>query len=114
MMRSSSLRSRPTKPILWIKVLLDSGLQNESVEPLIDFLAILVSKLWPNFRILIKEIPENYLPNSCNIWNFWHNFGIRNARKSIKGSKDSYYSLESNITLSHNIGSLDRPMTSSK
>jgi len=44
---------------------------------------------------------------------FGHNFRTRNARKSIKGSKDSYYSLESNKTLSYNSGSLDRPMTSS-
>ena len=32
------------------------------------------------------------------------NFGIRNARKSTKGSKDSYSSLESNQILSHNFG----------
>jgi len=44
---------------------------------------------------------------------FGHNFGTRNARKSIKGSKDSYHSLESHKTLSHEIGSVDRPMTSS-
>ena len=37
---------------------------------------------------------------------FWHNFWTRNARKSIKGSKGSYYSLESKTTLSHEIGSL--------
>jgi len=37
---------------------------------------------------------------------FGLNFGTRNARKSIKGSKDSNYSLESNQTLSYNIGSL--------
>jgi len=32
-----------------------------------------------------------------------HNFGTTNARKSIKGSKDAYHSLESNKTLSHEI-----------
>jgi len=32
----------------------------------------------------------------------------------MKGSKDPYYSLESNKVLSHKIGSLDQPMTSSK
>jgi len=34
-----------------------------------------------------------------------HNFGTRNARKSIKGSKYSYSSLESNQILSHSFGS---------
>jgi len=37
---------------------------------------------------------------------FVYNFETRNARKSIKGSKDLYYSLVSNKTLSHEIGSL--------
>jgi len=32
----------------------------------------------------------------------------------IKGSKDSYYSQESNKALSHKIGLLDKLMTSSK
>jgi len=36
-----------------------------------------------------------------------HNFETRNTRKSIKGAKDWYYSLESNKILSHEIGSLD-------
>jgi len=36
---------------------LDSKLQYESSEGLMDFLAFLVQKLWPNFRILIREIP---------------------------------------------------------
>jgi len=26
-----------------------------------------------------------------NLWHFCHNFGTRNARKSIKHSKDLYY-----------------------
>jgi len=43
---------------------------------------------------------------------FSHNFGPRNARKLIKGSKDAYYSLESNIALSHQIGLLDQLMIS--
>jgi len=36
---------------------LDSMLQYESLEGLIDFLAFLVQKLWPNFRKLIREMP---------------------------------------------------------
>jgi len=36
---------------------LDSRLQYESLEGLMDFLAFPVQKLWPNFRILIRDIP---------------------------------------------------------
>jgi len=48
-------------------------------------------------------IPKEFLQDlgSCD-----HNFGTRNSRKSIRDSKDTYYSLESKKTLSHNFGSL--------
>jgi len=39
---------------------------------------------------------------------FCHNVWTRNARKSIKGSKDSYCGLESKKTLSYKIGSIVR------
>jgi len=42
-----------------------------------------------------------------NFRKFGHNFRTRKARKSIKVSKDSYYSLESHKALSHEIGSFD-------
>jgi len=45
---------------------------------------------------------------------FGHNFGPRNAGKLTAGSKDWYYSLESNEILSHKIGLLDQTMTASK
>ena len=38
------------------RTILDSRLQYESFEDLMDFLAFLVQKLWPNFWILIREI----------------------------------------------------------
>jgi len=44
-----------------------------------------------------------------NIRLFYHNSWTRNATKSIKPSKDSYYVLESNKILSHKIGSIGRP-----
>jgi len=92
--------SRPIKSILWIKVLLDYRLQYESLEGLIDFVAFLVQKLWQNNQILIRKIPGNP-PGVCKHFRvFGPNFGTRNARESITGSKDSYYSLESNKTLS--------------
>jgi len=36
---------------------LDSRLQYQSLEGLMDFLAFLVQTLWPNFRILLRGIP---------------------------------------------------------
>ena len=38
------------------QVFLDSMLQYESLEGLMEFLAFLVEKLWPNFQVLIREI----------------------------------------------------------
>jgi len=66
-----------------------------------DFLAFLVQTLLQNDQKLIREISTNPLGNSWKNGSFRHNFGTRNARKSIKNSKDSYYSLESKQTLSH-------------
>jgi len=56
---------------------------------------------------LIREIPT-YLLGAIVCFAFFGNnhFGTRNARKSIKGTKDSYYSLESIKTLNHETGSL--------
>jgi len=39
---------------------LDSRLQYESLEGLIDFLAFLIQALWLNKQKLISEIPGNY------------------------------------------------------
>ena len=93
--------------MLWLKILLDSKIQYESLKGLINFLVCLVKKLWQNKRTLIREIPTNTLGKSCINWGLFDlNFATRNARKSIKASKNSYYSLKSHQTLSHNIGSL--------
>jgi len=43
---------------------------------------------------------------------FWPNFSTRNARNSMKGSKNAYSRLESTNTASQNIGVWDRMMTS--
>jgi len=43
-----------------------------------------------------------------NFQTFGHNFGTRNTTKSIKPSKDSYSSLESNKTSSDEIDSIGR------
>jgi len=60
-MTSSSPGSRPIESILWLKVLLDSKLQYESLEDVMDFLAFLVQTLWPNFWKLIRGIPSDSL-----------------------------------------------------
>jgi len=67
-----------------------------------DFLVFPVPKLLPNFRKLNREIPTNSLENLYKIWVFFgHNFGTRNVRESIKGSKNYYHSPESKQILSH-------------
>jgi len=94
-MMSSSPGSRPIEPISWLKVFVDSRLQYESLEGLMDLLAFLVQKLWRNNQNLKREIP--LIPQGIleKIRSSGRTFGTRNARQSIKGSKDSYYSLES-------------------
>jgi len=47
---------------------LDSRLQYESVEVLMDFLAFLVQTLWQNKQKLIRGIPTKSLENSYKIW----------------------------------------------
>jgi len=54
---TSSPGSRTIEPILCLKVFLDSRLQYESSEGLMDFLAFLVEKLWQNMQKFIREIP---------------------------------------------------------
>ena len=59
-------------------------------------------------EIKIRKIPAISCGNPEIFENVWHNFGTKNARKSIKRSEDSYSSLGSNKTLSHEIDLLDR------
>jgi len=44
--RFLGLGHQPLDGIFWLKFLLETRLQSESVEPLIGFLAFLVQKLW--------------------------------------------------------------------
>jgi len=60
--------SRTSHQIWWLEVFLDSSLQYDSLEGLMDVLALLVQKLRPNFRIFIREIPWNYSAMSSTIW----------------------------------------------
>ena len=98
--------SRTINQVLWLKAFLDSGLQYESLEGFMDFLAFLVQKLWQNKQKSTSEIHEITQPYPQWFGVFWLNLGTRNLRKSIKGSKDSDSSLEYNQTLSHNFGPL--------
>ena len=73
------------------------------------FLRLLFPKLWPHKCKLIRDFPTNPIQNSLKICFFCHNFGTKNARKLIKGSKASYYSLVPNKTEPRNwlIGSAE-------
>jgi len=64
-MMTSYPGSRTIHQILWFKVFLDSRLQYESLEGLMDIL--LVQKFWQNKQKLIRGIPTNSLGNSCKI-----------------------------------------------
>ena len=47
------------EPKLWLKLWLDSRLEYESLEPLMDFLAFLVPKLWPEDPNLLRNMLSN-------------------------------------------------------
>jgi len=49
------------------KFFLDSRLQYESSEGLMDFLAFLVQKLWQNKQKILRGIPTNSLGNTYKI-----------------------------------------------
>jgi len=65
---TSSPGSRTIEAILWLKVFLDSRLQYESLEGLMDFLALLVQKLRQYKQKLIRGFPINSLGISYRIW----------------------------------------------
>ena len=50
------------------KFFMDSRLQYESLEGLMDFFTFLVQKLWQNKQKLIREIPVNYSAYSSTNW----------------------------------------------
>jgi len=51
-----------------VQSFLDSRLQYQSLEGLMNFLVFLVQKLRQNKQKLIREIPTNLLGNSYKIW----------------------------------------------
>jgi len=57
--RDNDVASRDSKhpSDLVTRRFLDPRLQYESLEGLVDFLAFLIQKLWPNVWVLIKEMP---------------------------------------------------------
>jgi len=70
-MMTTTTGSRTIHLILWFKVFLDSRLQYESLEGLVDFLAFLVQKSRQNKHKSIKEIPSNYSAISSRFGAFW-------------------------------------------
>jgi len=77
------------------------------------FLAFLVPRLGQKKLTINLGNPLNVLRKApYQLAVFWPNFCTRNARNSIKGSKNTYSALESKNTASQNIGAWDRMMTS--
>jgi len=73
----------------------------------------LVPRLGPkNLKINLGNPPKVLRKAPYQLSVLWHNFWTRNARSSIKGSKNTYSALESKITANQNIGMWDRMMTS--
>jgi len=77
------------------------------------FLAFLVPRLRPKkLEINFGNPPKVLRKAPYQLAVFWPNFWTRNARNSIKDSKNAYYGLESKNTVSQNICAWDRMMTS--
>ena len=83
-------RAQPLGQSILLKFSLETRLESESFETLIDFLAFLVQKLWSKINKLI-----NYLISHV-FTTFDHNFWTRNPSRSSKVSKESDCSLVSN------------------
>ena len=82
-------------PVLWLAVFLDSWLKYAFLEPFIEFLAFLVQKLCQKYSKHVRNFPMTSRGFPILIfYHFFHNSSTRNAIKSIKPSKTSYYSLE--------------------
>ena len=89
-------RAQPLGQSVSLKFPLETRLESESFEPLIDFLAFLVQKLWFKINKLII-----LLANLSNIFmNLYHNFWTCNPSRSSKVSKDSNCSLVSSKNFS--------------
>ena len=79
-------RVQPLGQSVLLKFSLETRLESKSFEPLIDFLAFLVQKLWSNIN--------------NNFTNLHHNFWTRNPSRSSKISKDLDCSLVSSKNFS--------------
>ena len=76
---------------------METSLESESVEPLIDFLAFLVQKLRPKINKIINyQIFDLFVILLC----LGHNFWTQNTSKSSIVSKESDFSLVSKKNLS--------------
>jgi len=88
-------RAQPLGQSVSLQFSLETRLESESFEPLIDFLAFLGQKLWSKTNKLI-----NYLISQIFFTNLHHNFWTRNPSRSSKVSKDSDCSLVSGKNIS--------------
>jgi len=76
-----------------LKFLLETRLQSDFFDTLDDLLGFRVQKLWSKVN---KYLTKWLIKKLINLFILDYNFWTRNARKSIKGSKDSDSSLVAN------------------
>ena len=86
-------RGQPLEGSILLKFSLETRLESEFFEPLIDFLAFLVQRLWPEINKIFDYLISRLLF-------LGHNFWTQNPRKSSEVSKESDLSLVSNKNLS--------------
>jgi len=53
-------RTQPLDESIWLKLSVETRLESDSFEPLIDFLAVLVQKLWSKINKLINYLIKGY------------------------------------------------------
>jgi len=81
---------------LWLAVFLDSRLKYAFFGALDQVSSVSGSKVMPKIFQICQEFPRAFRGFPILIfYHIFHNSSTRNAEKSIKPSKTSYYSLES-------------------
>ena len=94
-------RAQPLGQSISLKFSLETRLESESFEPLIDCLAFLVQKIWSKINKLINYlISQLFLLLQIMFWTWNHS-------RSSKASKDSDCSLVSNKNFSELLPSID-------
>jgi len=90
-----------------------SGLLFGTLKSPTGFLAFQVPRSEPKkLKINLGNPPKILRKVPYQLAIFWPNFSTRNARNSIRVSKNVYYALESKNIARQNVGTWDRMLTS--